>query len=192
MHHSGEKAKRRWGIVQLAELLFRLGSEGYVIHSLYGGLVFDNGDWAVIDVGKLGMILPASFGLANDVFKTGGLFAAVFTEERYVVFVNRYFLAIHLCHMRRIRPISVTKAKKRFRQLFLAERKATPSMLYRRQFEECYGMDAKPVPCIEGDFRRHTDGLAIPGPIFDGAEEEDKEEAETFIEEDGAELDEEE
>lgn len=48
-------------------------------------------------------------------------------------------------------------------------------------------MDARPVPCIEGDFRRHTDGFAIPGPIFDG----DEEETETFIEEDDAELDEE-
>ena len=109
-----------------------------------------------------------------------------------MVFANRYFLAIHLCRMRRIRPISVMKAKKRFRELFLAERKATPSMLYRRQFEECYGMDARPVSCIGGDFRRHTDGLAIPGQIFDGDEEEDEEEAETFIEKDGAELDEEE
>ena len=59
VHHSGEEAKRRWDIVQLAVLLFRLESEGYVIHSLYGSFIFDNGNRSVIDVGKPGEILPA-------------------------------------------------------------------------------------------------------------------------------------
>lgn len=69
VHHSGEEAKRRWDIVQLAELLFRLESEGCVIHSPYGSFFFDNGNRAVIDVGKPGdpprLVWPSQWRIQN-------------------------------------------------------------------------------------------------------------------------------
>ena len=38
---------------------------------------------------------------------------------------------------------------KRFNQLFVRELKGTLYVLYRRQFEKSFGVDAKPVPCLK-------------------------------------------
>ena len=165
IYHSTEEARKKWNIFRLYELLTKLEEEGYAIHSLYGSFVFDNEKRSVIDVGKPGDPVHASLRLAIDIHESGGVLAVVFTEEKYVVFANSYFVAIHFCHMRKCRPISVAKALKRFKHLFVNERKGVLSLLYRRQFEEYYGIDAKPVSCIQGDRRIHRHGYAFQGPF---------------------------
>ena len=122
VHHSTDEAKKRWDTVRLYELLDRLEAVGYRIHSLYGSFIFDNENRVAIDIGKPGEIVHSSVGLAVNVHQNGGTLAVVFTDQKYVVFANRYFLAIHLCHMRRVRPISIAKALNRFRALFVMEK----------------------------------------------------------------------
>lgn len=173
VHHSNEEAERRWNIFRLFELLESLEEEGYEIHSLYGNFLFDNAHQEAIDIGDPGEIIHSSISLAKSIYETGGLLMVVFLEEKYVVFSNRYFLAIYLCHMRKFRPMSIMKAIKRFKQLFIQKRRYEPHFLYRRQFDEYYGIDARPVPTLQGDHVVHRHGFAIPGPIL---KEEEKEE----------------
>lgn len=172
--HTGKEAKKKYGIFRLNELLMRLEKDGYLIHSLYGSFLFDNKERSVIDIGEPGEIVHASIGLAMGIYETGGKLAVIFTDEKYVVFANRYFLAMHLCHMRKARALSIDKALKRYKFLFVQERKATLRMLYRRQFEEYYGLDAKPVSCFLNDHSLHRHGFAFPGPLLDNDPDADE------------------
>ena len=166
VHHTSPEAKKKWDIYQLYQLLIKLREDGYKIHSLYGNFIFDNRHREVIDVGKPGEEVEPSLEAAIGIHESGGKLAIVFTDEKYVVFANSYFVAIHFCHMRKARAISVTKALKRFYKLFHKPLKSTLHVTYMRQFEEYYGMDAKPVSCFINDQNIHRYGYAVSVPAL--------------------------
>ncbi len=163
--HSNEEAKRSWQIYHLYELLSKLQEDGYEIHSLYGNFIFDNAKREALDIGEPGEILPASIEVAQAVYETGGKMAVVDAQEKYVAFADKYFLAIHYCHLHRARPLSIYRTLKHFNALFLEESPKILHALYSLQFKEFYGPGAKPKATLLGDAKVHRDGFAISGSI---------------------------
>lgn len=167
IYHSSKEAKRGWEYFRLTELLYKLERDGYRINSLYGRFVFNESNKEVIDCGEPGQIYPASLGCAISIFKTGGKLAIIFTDKKYIVFSNRYFVAIHFCHMRKVRPISIYDVLENYDELINNESKQLLDELYLHKFEQVFGKDADARSYFVGDNRLRTQGYAIPGPVLD-------------------------
>ncbi len=165
IYHSNEKAKHDWERFRLRELLIKLEKDGYRINSLYGRFIFDEQHKEAIDCGEAGQIVPACMGLVDSVFASGGKLAIIFTDKKYVVFADRFFLAIHFCHMRRVRPLSIFDVVENYEELIVNESKETLNKLYQDQFEFQYGKDAEARSCFIGDNTLRTEGFGVPGPL---------------------------
>ena len=163
--HSNEKAKHDWERFRLLELLTKLERLGYRINTLYGRFIFDEAKKEAIDCGEAGQIVPACMGLVDSIFATNGKMAIIFTDQKYIVFADRYFLAIHFCHMRRVRPLSIFDVTNNFDELIINQDEDLLAELYKDQFEFKYGKDADPVSCFEGDHTLRTEGFGVPLPI---------------------------
>ena len=163
--HSSEKAKHDWERFRLLELLTKLEKRGYRINTLYGRFIFDEAKKEAIDCGEAGQIIPVCMGLVDSIFATNGKMAIIFTDKKYIVFTDRYFLAIHFCHMRRVRPISIYDVVNNFDSLIIDENKELLDKLYLDQFEFKYGKNAEAQSCFEGDTTLRTEGYGVPLPI---------------------------
>ena len=166
--HSNKEAKRNWERFHLAQLLRKLEEDGYKINTLYGRFIFNESTKEVMDVGIAGGEEHASIPLVDSIFATKGKLAIIFTDKKYVVFCNRYFVAIHFCHMRKVRPLSIHAVEKNYDALILNESKETLDKLYFEQFEFVYGKGHEPVSCFLEDNKLRTNGYAVAGPILDG------------------------
>lgn len=164
--HSNDEQKRRWEKFKLSELITKLYDDGYQINTLYGRFVFDEAKKEVIDCGEPGD-LPGCYSsqLADSIFKSGGKLAIIFTDKKYIVFANRYFVAIHFCHMRKVRPISLYDAIQNYEELVHKENRDLLDKLYFEKFELYYGKDAIAQSCFPGDNKLHTKGFAVPAPL---------------------------
>ena len=142
--HSNEKARRDWEVYHLYLLLSKLEDHGYEIHSFYGSFIFDNGKREAVDIGEPGEILPASIGLAQSVYETGGKMAIVLTEEKYVVFTKSFFPAVYYFIGRQIRPLSIYRTLKCFDTLFVRKNEKMLHALYSLQFKDFRSSGDKP------------------------------------------------
>jgi len=164
--HSSSEQKKKWEIFHLNELLCKLYDEGYSVNTLYGSFVFDEAKKEVIDCGKPGDNPScSSMTLANSVLNGDGKLAIIFTNKKYIVFADRYFVAIHFCHMRKVKPLTIYSVYNNFDDLVLKEDKVLLNKLYLKQFESMYGKGAKAKSYLVGDYTLHTKGYAVPGPI---------------------------
>ena len=128
--HTGEKAKRLWEADRLYQLLARLEERGYQIHSLFGLLAYDAKRKELVDIGRPGDSLYASYPLALSVYDKSAKLAIVFTEKKYVVFANSYFPAVHLLLYKSSRPISVEDGLECFEPLFIDKDSRLLDQLY--------------------------------------------------------------
>ena len=164
--HSNDKVKMDWRRLYLLRLLQHLEHDGYVIHTLTAFFVFDQEKKEVIDVGKPGELCPSSLGLVDVIFKNEGKMAVIFTDQKYIVFSNRYFAAIHFCHMRRVKPLSIYDVYKWYKELIEDKNQKLLEELYLKKFEFMYGKDAKAMSYIKGDNELKTSGIVFPGPVI--------------------------
>lgn len=163
--HSSDQAKKDWERFRLLELLTKLESDGYKINSLYGRFVFDESKKEAIDCGEPGEYVSARMWLVDSLFQNGGKMAVIFTDKKYVVFCNRYFLAIHFCHMRKVRPLSIYTVIQNYDDLILNQSVKTLDDLYFEAFEFKFGKGHDAVSYFLGDNKLRTTGYGVPGPI---------------------------
>ena len=165
IYHSTEKAKHDWERFRLRELLIKLEEDGYRINTLYGRFILDEQHKEAIDCGEPGEIVPACMGLVDSIFASGGKLAIIFTDKKYIAFADRFFLAIHFCHMRRVRPLSIYDVVENYDELITNESNVLLEKLYQDQFEREYGKDAEAKSCFIGDNTLRTEGFGVPGPL---------------------------
>ena len=163
--HSNEKAKKDWERFRLLELLKKLESDGYKINSLYGRFIFDEAKKEAIDLGEAGVEVRACMNLVDSVFATNGKMAVIFTDKKYIVFCNRYFLAIHFCHMRKVAPISIYSVLENYEGLIKKESNELLSSLYFEAFELRNGKGHEAVSCFANDTKLRTKGYGVPAPL---------------------------
>ncbi len=168
--HSSDEQKERWERFRLTELMEKLEDGGYRINTLYGNFVFDEAKKEVIDCGKPGQKVPACYKLADSIYQTGGKLAIIFTDKKYIVFANRYFVAIYFCHMRKVRPLSVYNVLQNYDELIVNENEKILNQLYFEKFELVFGKGADPVSYFIYDSALHTSGIAVPGPLLNNHE----------------------
>ena len=128
--HSSDEQKERWEKFRLTELMEKLEDDGYRINTLYGNFIFDEAKKEVIDCGKPGQKVPACYKLADSIYQTGGKLAIIFTDKKYIVFANRYFVAIYFCHMRKVRPLSIYNVLQNYDELIINENEKILNQLY--------------------------------------------------------------
>lgn len=127
--------QRSQEISSLSHLMDKLHKDGYKINSLYGNFIFDKNKKEVIDCGQPGTYLNAPFiQYANSIFQTNGKLAIIFTDKKYMVFANSYFVAIHFCHRRKVRPLSINDVLKNYDELLKNENKELLGELYLKKF----------------------------------------------------------
>ena len=163
--HSDAEQKEWWEKTNLTKLMSRLEGDDYRINTLYGNFVFNEAKKEVIDCGKPGEIVPTCFQLADSIYRTGGKLAIIFTDKKYIVFANRYFVAMHFCHMRKVRPLSIYDVLENYEELIINENEELLDKLYLKKFKSYYGKGADPVSYFVGDYKLRTSGFAIAGPI---------------------------
>ena len=168
--HSDAEQKEWWEKSNLTRLMSRLEGDDYRINTLYGNFVFGEEKKEVVDCGKPGEIVPACFQLADAIFRTGGKLAIIFIDKKYIVFANRYFVAMHFCHMRKVRPLSIYDVLTNYDELIINENEELLDKLYFEKFELYYGKGAEAVSCFKGDYKVHTRGYAIAGEIEEEGE----------------------
>ena len=151
----------------LTELMQKLEEDGYKIHTLYGNFIFDEETKKVIDCGKPGKEVEVCQDFSESIYKTNGKLAIIFTDKKYIVFANRYFLAIHFCHMRKVRPLSIYTVLRNYDELIYNESQDLLDKLYYEQFQLTFGKNTKPVSYFKDDYTLRTSGFALPGPIID-------------------------
>ena len=169
--HSSDEQKERWEKIRLTELMEKLEDDGYRINTLYGKFVFNEEKKEVMDCGAPGKRVHACYQLADSIYQTGGKLAIIFTNKKYIVFANRYFVAIHFCHMRKVRPLSIYNILQNYDELIFNENEKLLNQLYFEKFESYHGKGADPVSCFLDDYTLHISGIAVPGLLSNNYEE---------------------
>lgn len=164
--YSNDVTQLNDNIIDLYKLMMLLDEDGYRINTLYGKFIFSESRKEIIDIGESGIIIPPSIDFAMSVFDTGGVLAVIDTDKKYLVFANRYFLASHFCHMRKVLPITLYTVRKYYFELIKMNNRKLLRKLYFEQFIFIYGKNSKQVSYFKDDYTLHTKGYAIPGPII--------------------------
>lgn len=142
--HSCDAQKENFQKIQLTKLLIRLESDSYQINSLYGRFIFDLKKKEVVDCGMSGERLNASFALSKSILETDGRLAIIFTDKKYIVFANSFFIATSFCNNRKVRPLSINKALNNYDELILHENEELLNKLYFKMFESFHGKGVNP------------------------------------------------
>lgn len=116
--------------VKLFELLFKLEKQGYKINSLYGRFIFDQSNKEIIDIGEEGNLISLSMNLVDSIYKTNWRLAVIFTDQKYIVFSNNYFLAIQFCNNRKVKLLTPNDVINNFEDLIVDENKDLLNSLY--------------------------------------------------------------
>lgn len=131
-----EEAKKEKKAKKLLELLSKLDSLGYKIHSLSGNFIYDVKGEKAIDVGSSGKYIAPSIELAYSIYEKEEKLALIFVEAKYVAFSDSYFPSAYEFIGGKIRPISIDKALSHFGLLFIEESLETLASLYKEQFDD--------------------------------------------------------
>jgi len=116
--------------LKLFELLSKLEEQGYKINSLYGRFIFDLANKEIIDIGEEGKFIPLSMDLVDSIYKTKGCLAVIFTDKKYIVFSNSYFLAVQFCNNRKVKLLTPNDVINNFEDLIVDENKDLLNSLY--------------------------------------------------------------
>lgn len=149
---------------QLLRLLARLEENAFHINNLFGNVIFDEAKKEVIDVGEAGGNAPAIRGFVDALFQAGAKLAVIFVEERHIMFLDSFFVAIHFSHMRKVRPLSCFDVNESFVPLVIGKDATLLDKLYFDKFEEIYGQGADPVSYFPNDNTLRTSGYGLPFP----------------------------
>ncbi len=170
VHHFGEHQLPRWNSFKLAQLLIRLKEDGYHINSLYGRLVYDRANDKVIDAGEAGKDFPTDdmFFISSAIYKGEGKLFIIFTDKKYALFTDKYFVAMYFCHLRRVRPLSPYQALSNYENLIYDKDEELLGQLYEDAFKHTY-KDSEGVPTLfnlDGTIQpRASEGYAIWQPF---------------------------
>lgn len=168
-HHFGEDQLARFNCFETAKLLMRLKEEGYRVNALYGRLIYDLADNVVIDCGEPGSDIPMQhlFDAACQIYRGKGKLLVIFVEQKYCLFTDRYFVAFHFCHFRKVHPLSPYQALRNFDGLILKNDQRLLNQLYLDSFVFRHG-DIEAVPTLfdpNGKPRpAERNGFAVPAP----------------------------
>ena len=121
--------------LDLLKLLLNLEKSGYQINTLYGRVIFNVEKNEAIDCGEPGKSLPVAMDLVDSIFKTGGKLALIQTEEKKVIFLDSYFLAINMCSRKKVKPLSSSDVNDNFDSLIKKEDEQLLNKLYRNQYK---------------------------------------------------------
>lgn len=125
--------KRNQQKMKLLELLKKLEGDGYKINGLYGKLIVDCENKEIIDCGEMQEV-HACKEFVDALYKTGGRLAVIYVDKKYIVFDNKYFIAIHLCPIKKIHPLTIDLVIENYEQLIINESSEYLNKLYSETF----------------------------------------------------------
>lgn len=162
--YGSERTRNFYKSQSLLKLLIKLEEKGYQINTLYGKFVFDEANKRILDCGLPGAPFPLDINFVNALYNSNCKLAVIYPDKKYIVFANRFFLAIHFCHMRRVLPLTVTCFLNNFEDLLFENNNTLLNTLYLQTFEEKFGKNAEPKSYILNDYKLHTEGYSVPVP----------------------------
>ncbi len=155
-----DNEKKEKKINELNSFLSALDENGFEIREYIGTFVFDANNQRIIDASKNKTVVKPSIRLAEAVLNNISMIV-IFTDQKYVVFDNTYFLAIHLGHLRKIRPLSIENVNNDFEELIINQNQTKLQELYLKSFNDMQGEDAEPTPLLLGVDKPLTQGYFV-------------------------------